>query len=136
MANFATFYQVWTKNLAHRIYAVIWHFLPKIIFLPCLAAILNFCVKCKIHLSWKQCQKTNFSDIFYPKVIRRVICHFLLKSVFPPFLAAILNFCIKQRNAFILETLQDRAILTKYLAPRVYAVPSGTLSRKHFPAIF
>ena len=56
---------------------------------------------------------------------------FLPKIIFPPFFGGhIFN------ALFILETAQDRAILTKYLARRVYAESSGTLSRKHFPAIF
>ena len=56
-----------------------------------------------------------------------------LSIVFSPFLAAIFNFCIKCKNTFILEMVQDRAILTKYLAHRVYTESSGT---SFFPAIF
>ena len=35
------------KFLAPRLYAVIWHFFPKVVFLTVLVAILNVCVKCK-----------------------------------------------------------------------------------------
>ena len=39
----------------------------------------------------------------------------------------ILNFCIKPKNVFILQTDQDRAILTKFLTHRVSAESSGNL---------
>ena len=44
-----------------------------------------------------------------------------------------MNFCVKcQKNAFILETVRDGAILLKYLTHRVYAESSATISQKSF----
>ena len=55
-----------------------------------------------------------------PLAICIVIC--LLFSLFNSILAifdGILNFYVKRKNVFILETVQDRLILTKFLAQKV-----------------
>ena len=68
------------KFLAARVYAVICHFMPKIVFLPLLVAILNFCQTKKYVVS------STERDVLG---IHRVNCHFLANIVFMPFLAAI-----------------------------------------------
>ena len=54
-----------------------------------------------------------------------------VKIVFLPFLAAILNFW-ECKNAAISEMVRDRMILTEVLAPRVWALISGTFCQKSF----
>ena len=54
---------------------------------------------------------------------------------FPPLLAAILNFCVKRKSVFILETVQDRSILMKFLTHRVSAESTGYISQKFLAAI-
>ena len=61
---------------------------------------------------------------------------FSQKITFSPFLAAILNFCVKHKNAFILETVRDRAISMKILTHRVSAECSGDITQNRFPAIY
>ena len=52
------------------------------------------------------------------------------KSLSRHFLAAILNFCVKRKHTFILEMVQDRAILIKFLTCRVSAEYTGNISQK------
>ena len=73
------------------------------------AAILNFSVK---------------------QGICRVYWQLLEKIAFPPLLAAILNFCIKRKSTFISETVQDRAISTKFWTRRVSAECTGDILQK------
>ena len=57
---------------------------------------------------------------------------------FPPFLGGgggIFNFCIKCKNAFISETVRDRAVSKKFLTHRVSANSTGNFSQKSFTAI-
>ena len=56
------------------------------------------------------------------------------KSFSPLFLAAILNLCVKHKNEFISVTVQDRAILTKFLIPRISGDSSATFFQKSFSA--
>ena len=56
--------------------------------------------------------------------------------VFLSLLAAILNFCVKPQNTFILETVPDRAISTKFLSHRGSAGFTGDFSQKLFSANF
>ena len=79
----------------------------KIIFPPFLAAILNFCIKCKTCLSQKLSEIERFRQIFDPQGIRKVYWPLFAKIIFMPLLAAILNFCVKCKNMFILITEQD-----------------------------
>ena len=48
------------------------------------------------------------------------------KIVFPPYL----NSCIKCKSMFISETVRDRVILMKVLAPGVYSDSSAILCQK------
>ena len=71
-----------------------------------------------------------------PKV-SRVYWQLFTKIAFPPLLAAILNFCVKCKSAFISETVQDGAILTKFLICRVYMQSLlATFCKNRFPATF
>ena len=56
---------------------------------------------------------SNFDEIFYPQGNSKIICHFLPKIVFLPFWLTIMNSAKTQNRQ-----------------------PSGTFSRKHFPAMF
>ena len=49
------------------------------------------------------------------------------KNCFPTIFGAILKFCIKRKNAFIIETVLDRALLTKCWVPSV----SQSIPLKH-----
>ena len=44
--------------------------------------------------------------------------------------------CIKYKNAFILDMVRDREILTKNLIFRLSKTPLTILAKNHFPNIF
>ena len=77
---------------------------------------------CRVY--WQVFRKNHFPAIFDPQVICRVYRQLFPKIIFP-FLAAILDLCIKPQNAFILEMVQDRAILTTFLTPRLCGESTG-----------
>ena len=87
------------------------NFLPKMVFLPFLTAILNICVKCKNAFILEMVRDTAISMKFLTHRVYTespaIICQ---KSFYNHFLAAILNFCIKCKKLIILITVQDRAI--------------------------
>ena len=91
---------------------VYWRLFAKIVFLPLLAAVLNFFVKHK---------NAFISETEQDRA---------------PLLTAILNFCIKCKNVFISETERDRAISTKFLTRRVSAESTGDFSQKSFSRHF
>ena len=71
------------------------------VFPPLLAAILNFCGKCKnVFISETEQDRAISTKFFTPAGICRVYYRLFPKIVFPPLLAAILNFCVKCKNAF------------------------------------
>ena len=62
--------------------------------------------------------------------------YFFPKLVFQPILAALLNFPVNCKNAFIWETVQNRAILMNFSGPPGYMESHLTLFAKYpFPAI-
>ena len=62
--------------------------------------------------------------------------HLWQKSFSRHFLAVILNFCVKHKNAFILETVRDRAISTNFLTHRVSAESTSKSSQILFSRQF
>ena len=102
-----------------------------------LAAILNFCVKRKNKFISETEQDRPISTKFLThRVFAESINEFSPKKVFPPLLAAILNFCVNRKRVFILETEQDRSILTKFLAHRLSAESIIDFSQKSFSRHF
>ena len=78
---------------------------------------LEFLCKTQKHIYLRNgVRQSDFVKNFDPQGIRRVYWQLFLKMVFSPFLAAILNFCVKHKNAFISETVPERAISTKFLS--------------------
>ena len=91
---------------------VICNCLPKIILTPFLAAIVNFCDKCKKNTFISEMVRDRMiSMIFFAHRADRVICNILPKIVFPPLFCGHIEFQHKMQKLIILVTVQDRAIL-------------------------
>ena len=69
-----------------------------------------------MHLVFDKLSHSKVSDLFHIVESPEM---FLPKMVFLPFLMAVLNFCVTYKNMFILETLRDRVISTKFLTAMV-----------------
>ena len=90
---------LWDRAISMKFLAsrAIWHLLPEIVFPLKLAAILKFCVKCTIHLSWKRCEMSGFDKILAPRVCT-VIWHFFFFLIL--FYFFILFYCILHVSKF------------------------------------
>ena len=88
-----------------------------------LAAILNFCVKCK-NVFISDMERRNIWNTGYLQSLVAT------KIVFLPILAAILNFCVKHKNLLISETEPHRAILTRFLTHRLAGDSTGEIFSK------
>ena len=100
---------------------VYWRVIAKIVYSPLLAAILNFCVKCKdVFISEMEQVRVILTKLLSHRDICIVYWRVFTEILLPPLLAAILNFFIKCKNVFILEMERARAILTKSLIHCVY----------------
>ena len=123
---------------------VYWRVIAKIVYSPLLAAILNFCVKCKdVFISEMEQVRVILTKLLSHRDICIVYWRVFTEILLPPLLAAILNFFIKCKNVFILEMERARAILTKslihlfwrcfstkFLTLRVYSI--GVFFQKSF----
>ena len=116
---------------APRVSRVYWQlFTKKIIFPPLLEAILNFCVKCKNTILEMVQDGTISTKVCDPQGTCRVYWRLYTKNAFLPLLTAILNFHVKRKSTFILETVQDRVISTKFWTCRVSAESTSDFSQK------
>ena len=102
---------------------VYWRFFAKIVNSPLLAAILNYCVKCKdVFISEMEQVRVILTKLLSHRdiciVYWRVFTEILLQSL----LAAFLSFFIKCKNVFILEMERARAISTNFLIHSASAV--------------
>ena len=110
---------------------------PKNRFCATLTTILSFCVKCKNAMISEMVRDREVSLKF---LIRRVSAEstgsFSQKSLSRHFFGGHLEFLSKHKNAFISETMRDRAISTKFLIHRVSAESTGDFSNKLFSRHF
>ena len=116
---------------------VYWRVFAKIVYSPLLAAILNFCAKCKdVFIS----EMEQVRVILTKRLSHRDICivywRVYTEILLPPLLAAILNFFIKCKNVFILEMERARAISMKFLIHRGSAVYLSLFAKIVSPPLF
>ena len=75
---------------------VYWRVFAKIVYSPLLAAVLNFCVKCKdVFISQMEQARVILTKLLSHRDIGIVYWRVFTEILLPPLLAAILNFCIK-----------------------------------------
>ena len=81
------------------IHRFIWHVLAKVVFPPFLAAILNFCIKCKSEfISEAVADQNYFEENFWPTGYIENHLALFQESIFLPFFAGCLNFCINGKK--------------------------------------
>ena len=115
---------------------VYWRVFAKIVYSPLLAAILNFCVKCKdVFISEMEQVRVILTKLLSHRNICIVYWRVFTEILLPPLLAAILNFCIKCKNVFILEMERARAISTKFLIHSAFAVYLSLFAKILFPPL-
>ena len=115
---------------------VYWRVIAKIVYSPLLAAILNFCVKCKdVFISEMEQVRVILTKLLSHRDICIVYWRVFTEILLPPLLAAILNFFIKCKNVFILEMERARAILTKSLIHSASAVYLSLFAKILFPPL-
>ena len=115
---------------------VYWRVIAKIVYSPLLAAILNFCVKCKdVFISEMEQVRVILTKLLSHRDICRVYWRVFTEIFLPLLLAAILNFFIKCKNVFILEMERARAILTKSLIHSASAVYLSLFAKILFPPL-
>ena len=115
---------------------VYWRVIAKIVYSPLLAAILNFCVKCKdVFISEMEQVRVILTKLLSHRDICIVYWRVFTEILLPPLLAAILNFFIKCKNVFILEMERARAILTKSLIHCASAVYLSLFAKILFPPL-
>ena len=115
---------------------VYWRVIAKIVYSPLLAAILNFCVKCKyVFISEMEQARVILTKLLSHRDICRVYWRVFTEILLPPLLAAILNFFIKCKNVFILEMERARVILTKSLIHSASAVYLSLFTKILFPPL-
>ena len=124
----------------------------RVFFPPLLVAILDFCAKCKTCLSWKWSELEQFRCNFHQRckcrLYWRPLSKFLTRRVtaettgkfspklFCPTFGDRLESLRQCKNAFILETEQDRVISMKNLTQSVSAESTGDFSTNCFPTTF
>ena len=86
-----------------------------------------------MYLYRKQCEIERFRQNFWPTGYLQSLLAMFPKNHFPAIFGDHLEFLRKTKNAFISETLRDRAIWTKCLTHRVSA--QCTFPQNRFPAI-
>ena len=122
---------------AQGICRLYYQLVPKIVFSPFVAAILNFYVKRKNALISEMVRdRAIFDKIFNAQDICRLYCQLVPKIVFSPFLAAILNFCVKRKMHLSQKWCEKEQFLTKFLTRRVSADSTVSLSQKSFSRHF
>ena len=115
---------------------VYWRVIAKIVYSPLLAAILNFCVKCKdVFISEMEQVRVILTKLLSHRDICILYWRVFTEILLPPLLAAILNFFIKCKNVFILEMERARAILTKSLIHSASAVYLSLFAKILFPPL-
>ena len=115
---------------------VYWRVIAKIVYSPLLAAILNFCVKCKdVFISEMEQVRVILTKLLSHRDICIVYWRVFTEILLPPLLAAILNFFIKCKNVFILEMERARAILTKSLIHSASALYLSLFAKILFPPL-
>ena len=126
-----------TKLLSHRdICRVYWRVFTEIFLSPLLAAILNFCVKCKyVFISEMKQVRVILTKLLSHRDICIVYWRVFTEIFLPLLLAVILNFFIKCKNVFILEMERARAILTKSLIHSASAVYLSLFAKILFPPL-
>ena len=116
---------------------VYWLVFAKIIYSSLLAAILNFCVKCKdVFISEMEQVRVILTKVLSHRDICIVYWRVYTEILLPPLLAAILNFFIKCKNVFILEMERARAILTKSLIHSASCTLLKSFCQNPFPTTF
>ena len=126
-----------TKLLSHRdICIVYWRVYTKILLPPLLAAILNFCAKCKdMFISEMEQVRVILTKLLWHRDLCIVYYRVFTEILLPPLLAAILNFFIKCKNVFILQMERARAILMKSLIHYASPVYLSLFAKILFPPL-
>ena len=115
---------------------VYWQVFAKIVYSPLLAAILNYCVKCKdVFISEMEQVRVIFTKLLSHRDICIVYWRVFTEILLPPHLPDILNFFIKCKNVFILEMERARAISTKFLIHSAFAVYLSLFAKILFPPL-
>ena len=116
---------------------VYWRVFAKIVYSPLLAAILNYCEKCKdVFISEMEQVRVILTKLLSHRDICMVYWRVYTEILLLPLLATILNFFIKCKNVFILEMERAIAISTKFLIDSASAVYLSPCCHNPFPTTF